>query len=499
MITEQTLTTSISQSDKIKLKNIALAVSIAFTVRIAIYIWLYNAGYFYGYPWDTFSRTFLSYSWYLKPFLFTPGGGYWLPFQFWIVGFSYLLLSPFNLGSDIWVPVAINNLFFIGTLIVIYRLAFDLGGKVGGFSACILASVFSGDVFTTYSALSEPIWVFFIICSAYYLSRFFASKFYERTVTAGILSVLAILAGITHYIGWLLLIFVCFLFVPTVIGLVKTKSRQVLHFLLLWLSMALIPTGWLFRNYIVFNDFLRPFRVITQYEQGYIGQMPILDRALVSILTLFGNFPAAAWMGLMCIILWTIKNPKILVYLSGIIFVFFGLCLTTLMAYSSPYREPRYFVFLILGLIPLIAYTGVFVVRNYSMRGKILVIILILIYMQSNLHQIYTFKNYFSADVPQTAKQALSFLQKNPITGTVIIETDSFAEQTVIPVTSKYYWKFEHVTPEVLSRNSSNLRGFFGGYAAKWLGIVKNGDVAGQARQQGLIIQQIGSYYLISP
>jgi len=483
-------------------KSGLIAVLITTVIRIAIYDWLYKANYFYGYSWDTFSRTYLSYLWFQKPFLFTPGGGYWLPFQFWIVGITYKFLSPLNLGAEILVPVVINNFFFLGTLFVIYKIAFRMGGRTTGLLACVLVSIFSEDIFTSYSAFSEPIWCFFILLAAYYTHEYINKDYEKRTLTALILSVIAFLAATTHYIGWFLMAFVCLLFIPTVVKLIYDKEnhqQQIIGVLLMWFFMLIVPFGWLLRSYIVFDDFLHPFHSAAQYQQGYIGQMPILERMLIPISTLFGNYTAAAWGGLLCIIFWAIKKPGILTYLSGVLFIFFGLWLTTIMAYSAPYQEPRYFVFLILGLFPLIAYTLSYIWSNFAVIGKTVSIALFLVYVISNSYQVYTYKNYFGPDVPQTAKQSLLFLQKNPEKSVVILETDSFAEQTVIPITGKYFWKYEHVTAEEISQSSDNLSNYFKGFARNWLGIIKSKEIADRARAQGLNVDQIGSYYLISP
>ena len=483
-------------------KSGLIVVLLAMVIRIVIYIWLYKADYFYGYSWDTFSRTYLSYLWFQKPFLFTPGGGYWLPFQFWIVGITYRLLSPLNLGAEILVPVVINNFFFIGTLFITYQIAFKMGGKTAGFLACILASIFSEDIFISYSAFSEPIWSFFILLAAYYTHEYVNKNYEKRNPTAFILSIIGFLAATTHYIGWFLMAFIGLLFIPTVIKLIydkKNRQQQIVNVILLWLFMALVPFSWFLRSYIVFNDFLRPFHAAAQYQQGYIGQMSIIERMLVPLSTLFGNYPAAAWSGLFCIIFWAIKKPGILTYLWGIFFVFLGLCLTTIMAYSAPYQEPRYFVFLILGLLPLIAYTLSYIWINFAVVGKVFSVTIFLVYAISNLYQVYTFTNYFGPDVPQTAKQALLFLQQNPEKSAVILETDSFTEQTVIPITGKYFWKYEHVTTEEIFQSSDDLSTYFNEFAKNWLGIIKSEEVADKARTQGLDVTQIGSYYLISP
>ena len=128
--------------------SILLAISLAVALRIGIYFWLRQVGYFYGTAWDTFTRTLMAYQWWDNP-CFYCYGGYWLPLQFWIVGTIYGLLKPVIQTTEILVPVAVNNLFWVGSLWITYLIGRRIGGRWVGIIACLLAAVFSGDVFVS--------------------------------------------------------------------------------------------------------------------------------------------------------------------------------------------------------------------------------------------------------------------------------------------------------------------------------------------------------------
>jgi hypothetical protein len=134
-------------------------------LRFFIYVWLYSKGYFYGIPWDSFSRTLMSYEWSKHPF-FAPSDGYWLPLQFYIVGSIYKIIRPLNSTSDILVPIIINNIFFVGSLIITFSLVRNIVRKIVSAFLCILVAVFAGDIFVSYTALSEPILIFFILLAS---------------------------------------------------------------------------------------------------------------------------------------------------------------------------------------------------------------------------------------------------------------------------------------------------------------------------------------------
>ncbi len=155
-----------SMMEKIVTKKAVIFLTSAITLRFVVYIFLRSSGYFYGKPWDTFSRTLLSYLWAHHPF-FAPADGYWLPLQFWITGFVYALIKPWYPYSDILVPVVLNNIYFIGSLLIIHRTLRLFTNDELYSSSLVILSMFSADVFITYSGLSEPMLILFILGASY--------------------------------------------------------------------------------------------------------------------------------------------------------------------------------------------------------------------------------------------------------------------------------------------------------------------------------------------
>lgn len=142
--------------------NIVIYLLLPIAIRVVLYSLLRSSGYFYGIPWDTFSRTHLSWQWAQHPY-FAPSDVYWVPLQFWIVGFAYRLARPWLETSSILVPVFVNNMFLIGSMVITYLTSLRLGNRPAALLALLLASLFAGDVFVSYSGLSEPILIFFIL------------------------------------------------------------------------------------------------------------------------------------------------------------------------------------------------------------------------------------------------------------------------------------------------------------------------------------------------
>ena len=185
-------------------RYLLLAILVSLFIRIAVNLWLNRAGYFYGVPWDPFTRTANAYQWAAKPF-FAPGDGYWLALQFWLAGSLFALLKPVLTTSNILVLVVLNHLFFAGSLILVYQIAKKIGGTWSGILACLLASLFAGDVFVTYTALSEPISIFFsLLASIWYVDYLAVTEFERRSTYAARLGAAAFFPSASHYIGWYL-------------------------------------------------------------------------------------------------------------------------------------------------------------------------------------------------------------------------------------------------------------------------------------------------------
>ncbi len=124
----------------------------ALTVRVGIYLTLQWAGYFYGKPWDTFTRANLGWQWVQRPY-FAAGDVYWPPLQFWLVGVGFFLSRPLTGNeSNLLVPVAVNNLLFAGSLWVTCLAAGRLAGRLGfepllgATVAAVLAVSFGPDI-----------------------------------------------------------------------------------------------------------------------------------------------------------------------------------------------------------------------------------------------------------------------------------------------------------------------------------------------------------------
>ncbi len=476
------------------------AIFIALTIRLGIYFWLHHAGYFYGTPWDSFARTLLSYQWSRYPF-FSSGDGYWPPLQFWTVGSVYVLLKPFFVRSEILVPVVVNNFFLIGSLAVSYLFGQKIGGRATGFVACLLAGIYSGDVFISYSAVSEPMLVFFMLLTSYFVYEYYGAQHTNRGILAIKIAVPCLFAAATHYIGWFLAFFACLLFLPGLVSSLTHKDwRQAFYYLAAIALCALMPIAWLLNSYRIYGNFFQSVQMAESAQASYIGQIPLLERLPIPAIVLWTNFPAITLAGILAIALVWVKKRQALAYLAGPAFILGIIWISTIFALTAPYQEPRYLVFWGWATIPLIAFAGMYLWIQPGTLGKALVVLSLITVLFFNFRGIRRFRNSFDPEIQTVGLQARAFIQQNPERAHVILleEDSSIPLNGVIKVISGYPERFVSVKPQPMRKNYNDLAKYFSSISDPWLVIVKMDQrIENKARRQGLTVNQIDNLLLI--
>ena len=470
------------------------AIALTVLLRLGLYVWLHRAGYFFGIPWDSFARTQLAYAWAQQPY-FSAGTGYWLPLQFWLVGSVYVLINPWVHGSEILVPVFVNNVFLIGSLAVTYAIGWRLGGATAGFIACMLAGLYSGDVFVSYSALSEPMQIFFILLTSYYVHDLFESGAAARGRLALKAAVSAFLGAATHHVGWFLCLFVVLCVAPLCISSLRERDWRTLTYGVSALGLcALTPLVWLSNSYRLHGNFLYAVQFAQSQQAAYIGQKTLPSRVVIPAQVLLSTFPAITVLGLIALVIVAIKRRRALFYVATPAFVLACIWMTTAMAFTAPYQEPRYLVFWGWATMPCIAFAVVYLWRQPGMLSKAAVGVALVLLLAGNLIDLRSFENSFGPDVIETARQAKAFLRLHRARGAILIENTSFAERGVIPVIAGAPERFMLAEGSALNDRYRVLSDSTG----PWLAIVRTEKLAGESRDRGRYVRRIGAYYLIS-
>ena len=469
-------------------------------LRGLLYAALHFAGYFYGITWDTFSRTDLSWQWGLHPY-FAPGNDNWLPLQFWLNGIVYRLLSPWVSTSTLLVPVLLNHLFFVGALTITYLAARRLAGPTAAAWAAVLALIFPLDVFVSYSALAEPIYGFFILLAG--MCLFSAPGRLTQLPNKYLigLACLGLLAATTHYIAWFLVLAISLLL--AVNTLLATLNRQ-------WARVAicsgslllcgLFPAVWLYINWRDFGGPLHFAQISSSQQAGYIGLMPISQRLTIvpSVFLTSLSAMGLAGLGAAVIICAIRKTPGAWRYLLPAAFVFAMLWTATLLALAAPYQEPRYLTVYGWVLIPYLAAVIVRAGQSKAVWIKSAVSIAVIALLAANLIAIFRFSNSFGLDVRDVADRAGVWLRAQPAGARVILETDSYAERGVIPIVAGYPYRFLQVDTADVRGHQEQPALWLNTQAQDWLAIVKDSGFASRAHSQGLYVDRIGAYFVVT-
>lgn len=473
------------------------AILLAIAVRQGIYLWLHDAGYFYGTAWDTFTRTLLAYAWPGEP-CFYCFGGYWLPLQFWVVGTIYGLLKPIIQTTEILVPVAVNNVFWAGSLWITYRIGKRIGGQWVGIIACLLAAFFSGDIFVTYTALSEPILIFFILLTSYCLVNFIQAEPERKGVEALKLGVAAMLATATHYIGWFLALFVSFFVLTAMVKSLRKKEKRSLVFFIAVLLCGAIPLVWLVTSYQTYGDALHSVQVARGYQEAGVGALPPGNRFLLPLQVLVGKFAAITIVGCLSMVYIYRRERGALLFMAAPTFILGMIWLTTALALSAPDQEPRYLVFWCWACLPYIAYASTSIWQRPGYAGKLVVSLGLLILLVVNLLDVVNFKNSFGTDVRDTGVQAELFL-KQAADHRVLIEGNTESERRVIPVVSGYPGRVYMISNNELGKKWDKTMEALLSPDKDWLVIVQSNRFVKRARTLGLTVRRFGQYFVIYP
>lgn len=469
-------------------RKVLIFFAIAIFIRVILYFFLYSRGYFYGKSWDTFSRTLLSYYWSLDPY-FAPSDGYWLPLQFWINGLVFLAIRPWYPYSSLAVPLVINNLFFIGSLLITYKIlsAFTFDRSFSSLGLWAL-SFFSADIFITFSGLCEPMLNFLFLASSYYLYKLLTTN-HQKYIIA--ISIVSLLASATHYIGWFLsLFFVLFFFGWITKNWLISRKVEVTYFVPLF-SSIIMPVIWLTNAYLRFGSPLYPLQVIRYMEKPYLGHMDFLSRALLIPKVMFLDIGVISIIGSIALVIFSLKKDrKILVSLPSC-FVLFLLWITTTSGASNPYREPRYLVFYGWVVYPLI----VSLVRELTSRkaGLVIIFIVFAVYIVQNFVQLVNYENSFNRSLEIVSLEIRPWCYKQSNDLPIIIISNSFAESGVLPVLSGCPDRILTLTKSQFTEKVSSII-----FERKCTLIVtKSKSIAEQAHIQQMTYKKIGRYFII--
>jgi hypothetical protein len=474
-------------------RAVGLLVLAGMVTRLGIYVGLAEKGWFYGVPWDTFSRTHLAWQWAQRPY-FAAGDLYWLPLQFWFVGVAYVLLRPLTgNASDLLVPVAVNNLFAAGSLALTALTAAELGGLPAAILACLLAATFAPDVWVSYSGLAEPIYIFFILLAGRLMLRHWRSPAFPVAVGG-----VGLAAGAVHYIGWFVGAFCAVAVgVRTALCPQARRGRDLALSLGGLLLCGLFPALWLAANWRAWGDPFHFVKVAAAYQAPYAGKLGLGERLLAPARTALEVLGPLAPVGAAGVLGVLTRRPGAVRYLLPGLWVLGLVWLAAASGLAATFQEPRYLTFVGWLVIPFAAaLLGGLWARGAAGRAAAALAAGLL--AATGLYQTLSFSNSFGPDLAEVGRRAGAFLRENP-GSRVAVEVASlepladYGERGVLPVVAGFPDRFDFVVEKAPEA------------AEVLLGRARSGDLvvtrslatARLASASGLRVEAVGRYFLV--
>lgn len=403
-------------------RHLISALILGLLLRIILDISLTRSGYYYGEDSDTFYRLGLCWRWALEPFFYI---GHWVPFQFWLNGLIFRLLTPIMPFSTIFIPISVNHFFFLGSLIVTFRFANHLQGKLAGYFSIILAVTLTQDIWTTYSALSEPIIIFFgllIGLAIYEIEEGICKNECRNLLVIGFA---ALIASATHFIGWFFALFgTLYLFFYAVRNrrrLLDSRNKFIWFFAAFGLTAA-FPAIWMAVNLIKFSD---PFFFLSKASSyhTYFAVESNLSRFSSTFQAFLQYEPLIFVAAIVSVPFIGWKNKNSMWYISTGIAYLVLLVLSGMNSWGIPDLHGRYILFPAWASIPFIAAT--FTRLVYPWRwDKLHIYALVGVLPIVGIIRSFSFTNWATTETIEAAKYISQRSAKQNTNPRVLIEAE---------------------------------------------------------------------------
>lgn len=485
-------------------KSIVLAVVTAGVIRIILDFILWKNGFFFlASSYDTFSRTSLACQWSIHPFFSFPPS-IWVPFQFILVGSVFKAIHPFYPDCYPIVPAVINFFFFLGSLAITYYLTYRLAGIWAAWISTLLISTQAYDVWITFSGLSEPISIFFMLIITLLLFYFITTKNSKKYKFVYLMGFASLILTATHTSGWFYSIFVsafCFYFVYKEIRFYKNNENSVsipnLRPYIITIILSLIfPLIWICNNWILNHGQLVTLdSTSTAIFATTVGTMSIPVRLLINTGIILAISPVL--MGFACYVLVNLirkKSSDLLFLVPSSIYLIFLLAIAAA-GKTAPYQEPRYMVILIWSVIPFVALTISSLARNKNNYKRFAGYSFLVILIGVGILHTFQYPNF--PPVKEIGQFLHKWLKDQPENAKILIETNDYGliEHTMIPISSGYPDRFVPMTGNEIISLVSNMDNFTRMYPNSVL-VLKNYDTINAISSHFTYLKSIDGYYV---
>lgn len=445
---------SMNAKNSYKESGLLLGIGGALFLRLGISAVLSLDGFFIGQAADSFLRAERAWNWANKPFFIT-SPPIWPPFQYVIDGIAYWLFSPITERSHLSIPIAINQVFFAGSIAIIFLISSRIAGKIGAFIASGIAAFMAYDVWIGLSVMSEPFLIFFSLSLGYVIYLYEEDR---KSIYLYLMGLIALFLTATHYAGWFLAI-PSYLIPLVNIAMYKYRhQRSSLTKASVWslFIASVFPIAWIFSSYIKFED---PFAIIrwTSSTHQAFSWIPIGERILSVPLAAFDAAPILSLSMLFVIPVGLIVKPRLKYFLLPFIPHILLLTMASILLLAPTRLIPRATLPFLWASIPFMVVTLMQLPALFK-QGKYLIVLIVIAIFSHNFIRSFEYSNRISNDLRTMANMLAERILETG--STVIVNELPWTEQHALSVLSLYPQHIEFLPPaelkEKIAYSSSN-------------------------------------------
>lgn len=304
---------------------------------------------------DEYARTLYAANWAKSPYIFgeTP---IWLPVHFHILGLG--LKAHYDLFLT---PRIVTMIFSFASLGMLYLLARKLFNRWTALLSILIAGLSNIHVYLSLTPMAEVFYLTFLLGFLYFFFTWLDKNADRHLLIAAFM--LALATGVRYESWFTAAVFCFYLGLRWLMGLWKTRSLRPIWLLAIGL-VCLIPSAWILRNYILWDDPLHFTRLHTTSASG-AGPLSDLFLKLAHIELLFQNWTLICLLAVVGITLsYRFLAHKIWLYLA---FSLTPLVIVSLLVdgLGRAFR-PRYIIYYLIPLTPFCAYTIYWVIAAHK-------------------------------------------------------------------------------------------------------------------------------------
>ena len=340
------------------------------------------------------------------------------------------------------VPVAVNQLAFVASLVVLFWITDRLAGKVGATVAVVLAATLKADIWVSLNAMSEPLTILASMLFVALLLGWLDLTTWERSRKSLLLGAASLLAASIHYVGWGLAGIAGLVGIACIVQPISADSgargvRRLIRPGACILLAAFFPVAWMALNWRLNSSPLYFIEKAAQFHADYVGAYSIQDRLFGPLQLWVGQSKIPVLLGAAGLLMAAFRHPRRALEI-GIPFLGILLLIevSSLKTWSMPYLYTRYTVVLTWMVLPFAGY-----IVNYTVRlGRgVRAAVALAVGVSGSLVGIagsHQYSNWVSSDVRNVARYLYLAMETDASLRRVVVESfGNWGDQAIDVVT----------------------------------------------------------------